>query len=341
MLATLVRAVLDPALRPLPATAAIRSRLEMAMLTLPLDTHADLRQVAAQAFRDRLAPLLEAANRWPEATEVLVDGDELRIDIGERVVRLDRADLPRFSERDIRAAVDAAAVFAGVEFGGTGTALPILSVKIPPDLRVSCCVPPAADRLHLAVRFLRARELTLEDYLRQQVITGEQLSHLRELLAGRKNIIVSGGTATGKTTLLRALLREIADHDRLVILEDTPELSLEGQNVVELHTTLTVGLATLLRQALRMRPDRLILGEVRGPEALELVRAMNTGHDGTLATLHSNGAEEAIRRLHTLVAEAQPAFPFEAIRAAVDYVVQLTGRGRARRLAEIWQVSKA
>jgi Flp pilus assembly CpaF family ATPase len=302
--------------------------------------HADLRQAAARAFRERLAPLLEAAARYPDATEILVDGDELRIDAGDRMVRLEPADLPRFSEAHIRAAIDAAAVFAGVELGSTGTALPILSVKVPPDLRVSCCIPPASDRLHLAVRFLRARSLTLDNYLRQQVITADQLARLRELLAGRKNLIVSGGTATGKTTLLRALLREIAEHERLVILEDTPELALQGQNVVELHTTLTVDLATLLRQALRMRPDRLILGEVRGPEALELVRAMNTGHDGTLTTLHSNGADEAIRRLHTLVAESQPTFPFEAIRATVDYVVQLTGRGSARRVAEIWQVPR-
>jgi type IV secretion system protein VirB11 len=305
------------------------------------NARADLREVAARAFRDRLAPLLEAAARYPEATEILVDGDELRIDTGERMVRLEPADLPRFSECHVRAAVDAAAVFAGVEFGSAGSARPILSVKVPPDLRVSCCVPPASDRLHLAVRFLRARELTLDHYLRQRAITEDQLRHLRELLTSRKNIIVSGGTATGKTTLLRALLREIADDERLVILEDTPELALSGQNVVELHTTLAVDLATLLRQALRMRPDRLILGEVRGPEALELARAMNTGHDGTLATLHSNGAEEAIRRLHTLTAEAQPAFPFEAIRAAVDYIVQLTGRGAARRVTEIWKVPKA
>lgn len=303
--------------------------------------HADLREVAAKAFRDRLGPLLEAVAHYPDATEILVDGDELRIDTGERMVRLDAADLPAFGELDIRAAVDAAAVFAGVEFGSAGTARPILSVKVPPDLRVSCCVPPASDRLHLAVRLLRAKALTLDDYLHQEVVTLDQLAELKELLASRKNVIISGGTATGKTTLLRALLREIAPYERLVILEDTPELALEGQNVVELHTTLALDLAALLRQALRMRPDRLILGEVRGPEALELVRAMNTGHDGTLATLHSNGAEEAIGRLHTLVAEAQPAFPLAAIRAAVDHVVQLGGRGNARRLTVIWEVPKA
>ena len=99
-------------------------------------------------------------------------------------------------------------------------------------------------------------------------------------------------------------------------------------------------LAALLRQTLRLTPDRIVLGEVRGPEALELVRAMNTGHDGTLCTLHSNGAGEALRRLHTLVAEAQPGFPFEGVLSAVDHVLQLEGRGDGRRLADIWPVPR-
>jgi type IV secretion system protein VirB11 len=101
---------------------------------------------------------------------------------------------------------------------------------------------------------------------------------------------------------------------------------------------LNVDLAMLLRQTLRLTPDRITLGEVRGPEALELVRAMNTGHDGTLCTLHSNGAAEAIHRLHTLTAEAQPSFAMAAIHSAVDHVIQLTGRGKARRVTDIWTV---
>ena len=109
---------------------------------------------------------------------------------------------------------------------------------------------------------------------------------------------------------------------------------------MHLHTSLGVYLALLLRQTLRLTPDRIALGEVRGPEALELVRAMNTGHDGTLCTLHSNGTEETLRRLHTLVAEAQPSFPLAGIEAAVDHVVQLEGRGNQRRLASIWKVGR-
>jgi type IV secretion system protein TrbB len=159
-------------------------------------------------------------------------------------------------------------------------------------------------------------------------------------------VVILGATSqymanavTGKTTLLRALLIEISSHERLVIVEDTPEPAIEGENVVQLQTTLAVDLAMLLRSTLRLTPDRIVLGEVRGPEALELVRVVNTGHDGTLCTLHSNGAVEALRRLHTLVAEAQPSFPpFEGIISAADVVLQLKGRGGRRRLAEVWPV---
>jgi type IV secretion system protein TrbB len=172
-------------------------------------------------------------------------------------------------------------------------------------------------------------------------MTEPQMQEVRRLLAERRNLVVSGGTGTGKTTLLRALLAEIAQAERLVIIEDTPELALAGDNVVHLHTTLTTDLALLLRQTLRLTPDRITLGEVRGPEALELVRAMNTGHDGTLCTLHSNGAAEALRRLHMLVAEAQPSFPFEGIVRAVDVVLQLEGRGERRRLVDIWHMPRA
>lgn len=299
--------------------------------------HDVLREAALQRFRSLMAPLLALAAPYPDATEILLDGDELRIDTGDRLLRLPPEQY-RGHEPSLRAAIDAAAVFAGAEFGSAGSASPLLSVKVPPDLRVSAVIPPAADTLHLSIRFLRARDLTLEDYVAQGVMTPEQMGTLRRLLAERRNLLVSGGTSTGKTTLLRALLRELAGRQRLLVLEDTPELALAGDNVVHLHTARGVDLALLLRQSLRLRPDRIVLGEVRGPEALELVRAMNTGHDGTLATLHSNGAEEALHRLHTLVAEAQPRFPLAAITAAVDHVVQLAGRGTARRLSEIWPV---
>jgi type II/IV secretion system protein len=300
----------------------------------------DPRAVAEAVFRERLGPVLALAERHPDATDVFIDGDAIRLSLGDERLLFGFGDFPGLTPRAVEAAGAAAAVFAGVEFGPRPPALPLFSVKVPPDLRVTFVRPPAADGWHVDVRFLRTRALTLEDYWRQGVMTADQMSEIRQLLADRKTIIVSGGTGTGKTTLLRALLAEIADRERLVIIEDTPELAVPGENVVQLQTALNVDLAQLLRQTLRLTPDRIVLGEVRGPEALELVRAMNTGHDGTLCTLHSNGAGEALRRLHTLVAEAQPGFPFGGVLSAVDHVLQLEGRGDRRRLADIWPVPR-
>ena len=292
-----------------------------------------------------MRPLLALADEHPDASEVFVDGEEIRLSFGDRRMRHGFADFAGLRPRHVEAAGQAAAVFAGLEFGPHPPALPLLSVKIPPDLRVTYTCPPAAERWHVAIRFLRTRRLALDDYVDQGVMTAAQAEQIRLLLrppAGqaRKNIIVSGGTGTGKTTLLRAMLGEIAAHERLVVLEDTPELAVPGDNVIHYHTTLNVDLAALLRHTLRSTPDRIVVGEVRGPEALELVRAMNTGHDGTLATLHSNGAEEVIHRLLTNVQEAQPTFPERGIRSAVDAVVQLTGQGSERRVSDIWHVPR-
>ena len=301
----------------------------------------DPRAAAEVACRDRLRPIIDLGARYPEASDVFIDGKRITLSFGHERLRLDYADLPGLTPRSVQAAGLAAAVFAGVEFGPQLPALPLISVKIPPDLRVSYVIPPAAEKWHVAIRFLRSRRLTLTDYVAQGVMSAGQADELEALLAAHRNLVVSGGTGTGKTTLLRALLElAAASRERLVIIEDTPELSVEGADVVHLHTSLGVDLALLLRQTLRLTPDRIALGEVRGPEALELVRAMNTGHDGTLCTLHSNGTEETLRRLHTLVVEAQPSFPLAGIEAAVDHVVQLEGRGNRRRLASIWKVGR-
>ena len=301
----------------------------------------DPRLAAETAFRERLQPILELGSRYPEASDVFIDGDRITVSLGHHRLDFGYTDFPGLTPRHVEAAGLAAAVFAGVEFGPQLPALPLLSVKLPPDLRVSYVIPPAAERWHVAIRFLRSQHFVLQDYVEQGVMTGDEARRLAELVAAKRNILVSGGTGTGKTTLLRALLELCAaEGERLVIIEDTPELTVTGSDVVHLHTSIGVDLAMLLRQTLRMSPDRIALGEVRGPEALEFVRAANTGHDGALCTLHSNGAEEALRRLHSLVLEGQPGYPSEGIRSAVDHVVQLEGRGERRRLAGIWQVPR-
>ena len=300
------------------------------------------RTAAERAFRANLAPLLALADAYPDASEVFIDGDQIRLADGHERQVFSFGNFPGLTPQSVAAAGAAAAVFAGVEFGPHPPALPTISVKIPPDLRVTFAMPPVSDKWHVAVRFLRSRRLTLDDYVEQGVATQAQVEQIKQYLndpSRKRNIIVSGGTGTGKTTLLRALLSEICGQERIVVIEDIPELSIEGDQIVHLHTTLKVDLAYLLRQTLRLTPDRIVVGEVRGPEALEMIRAMNTGHDGTLATLHSNGAREALARLHTLVAEAQPSFPREAVESAVDVVLQLKGQGSNRKLTDVYEVN--
>ena len=291
---------------------------------------------AEQVFRGTLAPLLALADEHPNATELCIDGPMAKLNLGNEWLCLD--DLLGLKPKHIEAAAYAAASFANKQFGQHHPQKPRFSVKIPPDLRVSVICPPASESWDMSIRFLRCRALTLEDYVAAGIMTSSQALELRLLLSARKNLIISGGTGSGKTTLLRCLL-ELVRHERLIIIEDTPELSVEGARhwaTVEDNTDMS----DLLKQALRMAPDRIVVGEVRGPEALEMVRAMNTGHSGTLGTLHSNGCEDCLDRLQTLVSEGQPTYPVEGIRRAIDYVVQLTGQGQARLLSSIWKVPR-
>lgn len=301
--------------------------------------HVDHRQKALDLFNKGIEPLLALARRYPDPEEIIVDGDKLLIEAGEGLIPHDLK-ATGLDQDDIRALADNAAVYDGAEFGEILPARAMLSVKIPPDLRVSCVIPPVADEIGICIRFLRARSLRLEDYVTQGVMDDAQVREIRRLLKERRNIVVSGGTGTGKTTLLRALLREVTDRERILICEDTQELALDGFNVKNMRTTLNIDLSQLMQQAMRMRPDRIIVGEVRGPEAAHAIQAMNSGHPGTLMTLHSNGTVDALSRFHTLATMGNPKIPYEWVERAVDVVLQLEGRGKERRLSDIWRVPK-
>jgi Flp pilus assembly CpaF family ATPase len=168
---------------------------------------------------------------------------------------------------------------------------------------------------------------------------------LRWLAEQRKTVAISGEVGSGKTSLLRAMLSMVPLHERIVTIEDPRELMLtEGdgtttrrRNYVALEAKPKVReMDALLRDALRLRPDRIIIGEVRGPEALELVRSLNVGHQGSMFTVHSKGRKDALDRLHSLTTEAQDGFRFDSVERAIDAVVQITGRGASRMIAEIW-----
>lgn len=217
---------------------------------------------------------------------------------------------------------------------------PIISAELPPrGERFEGVLPPVSRGPCFAIRKPAGRIFSLEDYAASGVITSDQEAALKAAIARRANIIVAGGTGSGKTTLANALLQEIAGlNERVVILEDTRELQCVAEDVVALRTQPgSVNLSDLVRSTLRLRPDRIIVGEVRGPEALDLLKAWNTGHPGGIATLHANSARAVLARLEQLTMEVCETPPRALIAEAIDLVVFIERGGPAgRRISEIF-----
>jgi P-type conjugative transfer ATPase TrbB len=174
-------------------------------------------------------------------------------------------------------------------------------------------------------------------------MTDWQASTIRSAISSKLNIIISGGTGSGKTTLANTVIEEIvksAPEDRLVILEDTAEIQCAAENAVLLHTSDTVDMARLLKSTMRLRPDRIVVGEVRDGAALTLLKAWNTGHPGGVATIHSNTAMSALRRLEQLTAEASQQPMQEVIGEAVDLIISIERTARGRRVRDVVQVER-
>jgi type IV secretion system protein VirB11 len=179
--------------------------------------------------------------------------------------------------------------------------------------------------------------------VRSGVMSEQQALTIRSAISSRLNIIISGGTGSGKTTLANAVINEIvksAPDDRLVILEDTAEIQCTADNAVLLHTSDTVDMARLLKSTMRLRPDRIVVGEVRDGAALTLLKAWNTGHPGGVATIHSNTAMSALRRLEQLTAEASQQPMQEVIGEAVDLIISIERTARGRRVRDVIQVER-
>ena len=217
---------------------------------------------------------------------------------------------------------------------------PIVSAELPPrGERFEGLLPPVVRAPCFAIRKPASQIISLDDYVASGVINDAQRLELKRAITDHANIIVAGGTGSGKTTLANALLAEIAAlNERVVILEDTRELQCAAEDVVALRTQPgSVTLSDLVRSTLRLRPDRIIVGEVRGPEALDLLKAWNTGHPGGIATLHANSARAALARLEQLAMEASTSPPTALIAEAVDLVVFIERGGPAgRRISEIY-----
>jgi pilus assembly protein CpaF len=213
---------------------------------------------------------------------------------------------------------------------------PMVDARLQDGSRVNAIIPPLAlDGPTLSIRRFRTDRLGAQDLVGRESLTQPMLDFLRAAVACRLNVIISGGTGAGKTTLLNILSSFISDRERVVTIEDAAELMLRQRHVVRLETRPSniegkgaVRQRDLVINALRMRPDRIVVGEVRGEEALDMLQAMNTGHDGSLTTVHANSARDALYRLDTMVAMSNLNIPEKAVRqqisSAIDLIVQIT-----------------
>ncbi|HPI47439.1 MAG TPA: P-type conjugative transfer ATPase TrbB [Hyphomonadaceae bacterium] len=282
-----------------------------------------------------LGPALSSVLEARDTIEVIVNPDG-RVWV-ERVARGREATSIRMEPAETERAIRLVATLTGTE----ATRLkPIVSAELPPrGERFEGVLPPVAKAPCFAIRKPAGQVIRLDAYVAAGIVTPAQAVNLKSAIRERANIIVAGGTGSGKTTLANALLGEIAClNERVVILEDTRELQCEADDVVALRTQPgSVSLAQLVRSTLRLRPDRIIVGEVRGAEALDLLKAWNTGHPGGIATLHANSARAALSRLEQLAMEACDSPPTALIAEAIDLVVFIERGGPAgRRITEIY-----
>jgi pilus assembly protein CpaF len=207
---------------------------------------------------------------------------------------------------------------------------PLLDSRLPDGSRVAAAIPPCSvGGTTLTIRKFHSRFFTAEELVRSGTLSTALLNCFRDAVEQRHNILISGGTSSGKTTFLTALAAFISDADRVVLIEDTSEVQMTKPNLVRFEARReqadlpAVTIRDLLRATLRHRPDRIILGEVRGGEAFDLLQALNTGHSGTLSTIHANSAQQALTRFTSCVLQSGVELPYQAIRANIGDAVQL------------------
>jgi type IV secretion system protein TrbB len=221
---------------------------------------------------------------------------------------------------------------------------PIVSGELPiGGHRFEGLLPPVVSAPSFTIRRRASRLIPLEDYVSSKAMTVAQVEVIRSAITSKLNILVAGGTGSGKTTLTNAILAEIvssAPNDRLVILEDTAEIQCAAENTVSLHTSDAVDMSRLLKSTMRLRPDRIIVGEVRDGAALTMLKAWNTGHPGGVATIHSNSAHSALQRLEQLTAEASHQPMQAVIGDAIDLIISIERTAKGRRINELLHVTR-
>jgi type IV secretion system protein TrbB len=288
-------------------------------------------------LRSDLGPVVLVALDDPRTVEVVLnpDGKLWQERLGEPMKEIGRME-----------AHQAVALLRGVAtwLDTTITAeRPLVEGELPDGSRIAGQIPPVVSSPTFAIRKRASAVYTLAQYVAHGIMTPGQMEVLCDAVRDHRNILVVGGTATGKTTLGNALIAEMTrqfPHERVVIIEDTGELQCTAPNFVQYHTSPEVSMTQLLRTTLRMRPDRILVGEVRGGEALDLLMAWGTGHEGGIATLHANNAKEALSRMNLLISmrpdSPKPIEPL--IGEAVDLVVHIARAEGGRRVRGILEV---
>jgi P-type conjugative transfer ATPase TrbB len=287
----------------------------------------------ARMLRTALGPAIAAWLEDPGVVEVMLNPDgrlwvdrltEGLIDTGERLAAADGERIVRLVAHHVGAEVHSASPRVSAELPETGE-------------RFEGLIPPVVAAPAFAIRKPAVAVFTLDHYVAAGIMSADEADVLRRAVERRRNVLVAGGTSTGKTTLVNALLAEVAKtSDRVVLIEDTRELQCKSPNLVAMRTKDGVAsLSDLVRSALRLRPDRIPIGEVRGAEALDLLKAWGTGHPGGIGTIHAGSALGALRRLEQLIQEAVVTVPRALIVETIDLIAVLAGRGSERRLAEL------
>jgi len=292
-------------------------------------------------LRTAMGPVIAAALADPLVLEVMINPDgALRLDrLGEG--RTDTG--TRFEPAQVERIIRLVASHARTE---VHAASPIVSAELPPHgagagERFEGVLPPVSLAPCFSIRKPATRVYTLMDYVADGIMSVDIARLLSLAVVELRNILVAGGTSSGKTTLANALLAEMAHLDeRVILIEDTRELQSPAPDTVALRTRAGhVTMADLVRSTLRLRPDRIIVGEVRGGEALDMLKAWNTGHPGGIATVHANSAASALLRIEQLIQEAVVTVPRRLIAEAIDMVVFIGGRGSARRIDTLARVA--
>jgi pilus assembly protein CpaF len=288
----------------------------------------------------------------PMVTEIMVNGkNSVYV---EKSGKLIRTDISFLSDETLRGTIDRMVSRVNRRLDESS---PYVDARLPDGSRINAIIPPAClSGPCLTIRKFRKEPFSMEELIGLRTLSGEAADYLREAVVNRMNIIVSGGTGSGKTTLLNALSRFIPDEERIVTIEDAAEIHLPKPHVIILEArppnvegTGSITIRDLVRNSLRMRPDRIIVGECRGGEALDMLQAMNTGHDGSITTGHANTPRDMLRRLETMVLFSGVEIPVKAIReqiaSAIDILVHMSrlrdGRRAVTSIAEVTGISES